>query len=107
MARRTEISPTRIGIDETVFKKLHDYVTVLSDQDAGTVLHVGSDRKKATFKAWYESLTKEQREAIESVSMDMWPALSMPHGKACLGLKRRLSLVNAMSPNTSVRQWTR
>ncbi|MEE9358410.1 MAG: transposase, partial [Sedimenticolaceae bacterium] len=74
MARRTEISPTRIGIDETVFKKLHDYVTVLSDQDAGTVLHVGSDRKKATFKAWYESLTKEQREAIESVSMDMWPA---------------------------------
>ncbi|WP_445083864.1 transposase [Candidatus Vondammii sp. HM_W22] len=74
LARRKEISPTRIGVDKTVFKKRHDYAAVLSDQDAGTVLHVGSDRKKATFKAWYESLTKEQREAIESVSMDMWPA---------------------------------
>ncbi len=29
LARRIEISPTRIGVDETVFKKSHDYVTVL------------------------------------------------------------------------------
>ncbi|WP_241086490.1 transposase [Candidatus Vondammii sp. HM_W22] len=54
--------------------KRHDYVTVLSDQDADIVLHVGSDRKKAMLKAWYEGLTEEQRETIESVSMDMWPA---------------------------------
>ncbi|MCU7882532.1 MAG: transposase, partial [Candidatus Thiodiazotropha sp. (ex Lucinoma aequizonata)] len=32
------------------------------------------DRKKATLKEWYSSLTEEQREAIESVSMDMWSA---------------------------------
>ena len=74
LARREEISSTRIGVDETAFKKRHDYVTIVSDQDTGTVLHVGSDRKKATLKAWYSSLTEEQREAIESVSMDMWPA---------------------------------
>jgi transposase len=74
LARREAISPTHIGVDETAFKKRHDYVTVVSDQDAGTVLHVGSDRKKATLKTWYSSLTEEQREAIESVSMDMWPA---------------------------------
>lgn len=74
LARREEIYPTHIGVDETAFKKRHDYVTVVSDQEAGTVLHVGSDRKKATLKAWYDSLTEEQREAIESVSMDMWPA---------------------------------
>ncbi|WP_419596551.1 transposase [Thiolapillus sp.] len=35
---------------------------------------MGEDRKKATLKAWYESLTEAQREAIESISMDMWPA---------------------------------
>ncbi len=35
---------------------------------------MGSDRKKATLKAWYESPTEEQQEAIERVSMDMWPA---------------------------------
>ncbi|WP_241085263.1 transposase [Candidatus Vondammii sp. HM_W22] len=50
-----------------------DHVTVLSGQDAGTVLYVGSDRKKAMLKAWYEGLTEGPREAIKSVSMDMWP----------------------------------
>ncbi|QYZ67772.1 MAG: ISL3 family transposase [Gammaproteobacteria bacterium (ex Lamellibrachia satsuma)] len=74
LARREEIYPTHIGVDETAFKKRHDYVTVVSDQEVGTLLHVGSDRKKATLKAWYDSLTEELREAIESVSMDMWPA---------------------------------
>ncbi|WP_368857694.1 transposase, partial [Thiolapillus sp.] len=39
-------------------KKRHDYVTIVSDQEAGTVLFVGEDRKKATLKAWYESLTE-------------------------------------------------
>ncbi|PUE02058.1 MAG: hypothetical protein C3L25_02130 [Candidatus Sedimenticola endophacoides] len=38
------------------------------------MLYVGEDRTKASLKAWYESLTEEQREVIESVSMDMWPA---------------------------------
>ena len=74
LSRREEVNPTHIGVDETAFRKRHDYVTIVSDQEAGTVLHVGSDRKKATLTAWYESLTEEQQEAIESVSMDMWPA---------------------------------
>ncbi len=70
-ARRKEISSTRIGVDETALKKRHDYVTVLSNQDAGTVLHVGSDRKKAMLKAWYEGLIEEQQAVIESISMDI------------------------------------
>lgn len=74
LSRREELDMTQIGVDETAFKKRHDYVTIVSDQEAGTVLFVGEDRKKATLKAWYESLTDEQREAIESISMDMWPA---------------------------------
>ena len=74
LSRRKELSMTRIGVDETAFKKRHDYVTIISDQEAGTVLFVGEDRKKATLKAWYESLTEAQREAIESISMDMWTA---------------------------------
>jgi transposase len=74
LSRREALHPNRIGVDETAFKKRHDYVTIVSDQEAGTVLHVGKDRKKETLKAWYESLTEEQCAAIESVSMDMWPA---------------------------------
>ncbi len=74
LSRREVRCVAQIGVDETAFKKRHDYVTIVSDQKAGTVLHVGSDRKKETLKAWYEGLTEEQREAIDSVSMDMWPA---------------------------------
>ncbi len=74
LSRRETLSMTRIGVDETAFKKRHDYVTIVSDQEDGTVLFVGNDRKKATLKSWYENLTEKQREAIKSISMDMWPA---------------------------------
>lgn len=74
LLRREAVFLTHIGVDETAFRKRHDYVTIVSDQQEGNVLHVGSDRRKETLKAWYESLTEEQRESIQSVSMDMWPA---------------------------------
>jgi transposase len=74
LSRREAVFPTQIGVDETAFRKRHDYVTIVSDQQEGNVLHVGSDRRKETLKAWYESLTEAQRESIQSVSMDMWPA---------------------------------
>lgn len=74
LSRREETRATQIGVDETAFRKRHDYVTIVSNQEAGTVLHVGNDRKKEGLKDWYGSLSEDQREAIESVSMDMWPA---------------------------------
>ncbi len=52
LSRREVHSVTQIGVDETAFKKRHDYVTVVSDQEEGTVLFVGDDRKKATLKSW-------------------------------------------------------
>lgn len=70
---RQELSPMQIGVDETAFRKRHEYVTIVSDQKEGTVLYVGEERKKATLKVWYASLRQAQREAIESVSMDMLP----------------------------------
>jgi transposase len=74
LIRRKPQSPKQIGVDETAFKKRHDYVTIVSDQEKGIVIHVGQDRKKANLKAWYGGLSKKQRRKIESVSMDMWPA---------------------------------
>lgn len=74
LSRREERYVSHIGVDETAFRKRHDYVTIVSDQQAGTVLHVGEDRKKAGLKAWYSGLSEAHREAIKSVSMDMWPA---------------------------------
>lgn len=74
LSRRNTLSPKHLGIDETAFRKRHDYVTIVSEPDEGIVLHVGQDRKKADLKAWFAPLSKDPIAAIESVSMDMWPA---------------------------------
>lgn len=91
LSRREVRSIPRIGVDETAFKKRHDYITVVSDQEEGTVLFVGDDRKKATLKSWYEELTDEQREAIESVSMDMWPAFINATLESLPGAKEKIA----------------
>ena len=74
LSRRPVSAVAHLGVDETAFKKRHDYVTIVSDQDSACVLHVGQDRKKATLTHWYDSLNEEQLASISSVSMDMWPA---------------------------------
>ena len=74
LARRASIEPKQLGVDETSFRKRHDYVTIVSDQQTGHVLHVAKERTKDSLKHWYSTLTPGQREAIESISMDMWPA---------------------------------
>jgi len=73
LERRQVAELTHIGIDETAFRRRHDYVTVVHNQ-AGDVVHVADDRKKESVERFYEALTPEQKAAIESVSMDMWPA---------------------------------
>ncbi len=74
LARRTQEGPTRIGVDETSFRKGHDYVTVVTDQQAGHVLHVAEDRKIGSLTGYYDTLTDGQKAGIESIAMDMWPA---------------------------------
>lgn len=74
LARRKAAQVPHLCVDETAFKKRHDYVTIVSDQQNGTVLFVGDDRKKENLKNWYSSLEEAQLKAIQSVSMDMWPA---------------------------------
>lgn len=73
LARRDrEAICKRMGVDETAFRKRHDYVTVVTDQEQGHVIHVAQDRKKESLVAFYNGLTDQQKEAIECVSMDMW-----------------------------------
>jgi transposase len=74
LQRRAALQPKHLGVDETAFRKRHDYVTVVSDQDTGHVIHVAADRKKDSLNTWYDTFTKEQKTAIKSISMDMWPA---------------------------------
>ena len=74
LARRQVETPTRIGVDETSFRKGHDYGTVVTDQLESRVLHVADERKVSSLTSYYDTLTEEQKAGLESVSMDMWPA---------------------------------
>ena len=72
---RRKLTPSKhLGVDETSFRKRHDYVTAVSDSTSGIVLHVAEDRRKNSFKGWIEGLDDAELSAIESISMDMWPA---------------------------------
>lgn len=47
MARRDEgVIRSRIGVDETSFRKCHDYVTMVTDTDWGCVVNVADDLRK-------------------------------------------------------------
>lgn len=71
LSRRSDQSPTAIGVDETSFKKRHEYVTAVVDLEKNTVLHVSDGRSKSSLTEFYETLGPVQRENVEVVAMDM------------------------------------
>lgn len=71
LARRAKQYPRRLGVDETSFRKRHEYITVVQDQDTGDVVHVADGRSRPSLGAFYASLDAGQLEGIESVAMDM------------------------------------
>ena len=74
LSRREALSPRQISVDETSYRKGHDYVTVVTDQEQAAVLHVAENRETGSLTEFYDLLSDEQKEGIESVCMDMWPA---------------------------------
>ena len=60
LARREQVSPKYVGVDETSFRKRHDYVTVVSDLERGQVLHVADGRTQASLDAFWTGLPKAQ-----------------------------------------------
>lgn len=74
IARRQVSELKNLCVDETSYKRGHRYLTIITDEDTGVVLDVKEDRKKESLSTFLESLTIEERSAIESVSMDMFPA---------------------------------
>lgn len=70
-SRRKRTYPKVIGVDETSFRKRHDYVTVISDQGSSTVLDVQNDRKKESLDAFFKALTPGQLKRIRFVAIDM------------------------------------
>lgn len=74
LARRAELAPEQISVDETSFQKHHEYVTVVTDQADGRVLYVADERTRESLETFYARLSESQRAGIRAVAMDMWPA---------------------------------
>jgi transposase len=74
LARRKARLPHHLGVDETSYQKRHEYVTVVLDREAGTVVHVADGRGRDTLDAFFDTFSWEEREQVESIAMDMWAA---------------------------------
>jgi transposase len=64
--------PAHVGVDEKAAGKGQDYITVVSDLDAGTVEFVADERRQASLDSYFEKFTDEQLAQIQAVAMDMW-----------------------------------
>jgi transposase len=69
---KTAAVVAHIGVDETAIRRGHNYLTVVSDLDRGTVEHVAEERKRESLDTYFAKLNPAQLEGIEAVAMDMW-----------------------------------
>jgi transposase len=63
-----------VGLDEKSFGQGQDYVSILTDLDGRRVLEVAPGRDGNAANQLWETLTWDQKEQVEAVAMDMWPA---------------------------------
>lgn len=91
LARREKRLPRRLGVDETSYQKRHEYVTVVIDQEAGTVVHVADGRGRETLDTFFDGFSWEQRREVESVAMDMWPGYIASVGSKIPGARDKIA----------------
>ncbi len=63
-----------MGVDEKAIAKGHRYMTLVCDLEEATVEYIGEERKQASLAAYFEAFPVADREAIDAISLDMWPA---------------------------------
>lgn len=61
-----------LGMDEKSFGRGQSYITLLTDLEASRVLDVVEERTAEAADQLWETLTPEQKEAVEAVAVDMW-----------------------------------
>jgi transposase len=71
--RRQDELYYHLSIDEKAFKKGHEYVSILSDEQTGNVLDVIAGRSDESVEELCQTaLTQQQRTAVKTVCSDMW-----------------------------------
>lgn len=83
LSRRELEALTHVGIDEKSFRSGQSYVSLLTDLKASRVLDVVEGRTQEAAEALWDTLSPEQRQAIEAVALDMWgPFMQASRAKA-------------------------
>ncbi len=72
LSRRATQYPKDVMIDETSEKKGHNYLTIVSE--GKKVLYVSEGRDKKAIDGFWETLSEESINGIDSVSVDLWKA---------------------------------
>lgn len=72
LAAKPLAAPTHVGVDEKAAGRGQDYITIVSDLDAGTVEYIADERRQTSLDGYYEQFTDSQLAGIEAVAMDMW-----------------------------------
>lgn len=72
---RRKSEPIRyLGMDEKSIGRGHHYASLLCDLEGKRIWDVVEHRDEAAANSLLESLSARQREQVEAVAMDMWPA---------------------------------
>ena len=61
-----------LGMDEKSFKRGQSYITLLTDLEQSRVLDVVEERTAEAADQLWETLSPEQKQAVEAVAVDMW-----------------------------------
>lgn len=61
-----------LGMDEKSFKRGQSYITLLTDLEQSRVLDVVQERTAEAAAQVWETLSPEQKQAVEAVAVDMW-----------------------------------
>jgi transposase len=83
LTRRAEEAVAQVGIDEKSLERGHSYASVLTDLQRGRVLDVVPGRTLEAASGLIATLSEAQRESVQAVAMDMWPAY-MSAARQCL-----------------------
>jgi transposase len=70
---RRELEGLRhLGMDEKSFKRGHSYITLLTDLEQSRVVDVVHERTTEAAEQLWQTLSPEQKQAVEAVAVDMW-----------------------------------
>jgi transposase len=61
-----------LGMDEKSFGRGQSYITLLTDLDRSRVLDVVEERTAEAAEQLWQTLSPEQKQAVEAVAVDMW-----------------------------------